>query len=179
MLGRILLYLGFATIVIGFIQAIMTAQIMDYDPYGNETPIFEWRYFLMTFLQSLISGVTIIALAEIIRLLNSLNSNFQNIQQATSNPQPQPIPESSDDRPADKWSIDEADQEKIYKLYTDKAILEMIPSYKEGYCIVTLQEFNGPLSSFKKVVDINGNEAREVRDPILISQILSFAKGNQ
>ncbi|MGJ9460041.1 hypothetical protein [Oceanobacillus sp. CF4.6] len=173
-LGRILFYFGIAVIVLGFIQAILNAQMMQYDHNGIERMEFEWRYFLMSFIQHLISGVTIIALSEVIRLLNTLNYNFSTVRMASEDFQPVILEKGREEPHIDNWTLTESEKVKIHELYSDKAILEIIPSHKKGYCIVTLQDFNGPLKSFQKIVDINDVGAREVHDPVIKKQLLSF-----
>ncbi|WP_337018265.1 hypothetical protein [Oceanobacillus massiliensis] len=173
LMSRFLFYFGIVIMVLGAIQSYLNAQMMEYDNYGNETAMgFEMRYFLMSLIPYLFNGAVVIALSEIVKLLISLNLKPG---EASASPG---ISSATEEETAEiqeiNWSLSESDEEKIYELYSDKAILEIAPSRMQGYCIVTLHEFNGQLNSYKKVVDIAGTGAKEVHDPVIQKKALAM-----
>jgi hypothetical protein len=54
--------------------------------------------------------------------------------------------------------------------------LEIIPSQKEGYCIIKLQDKDGPLNPYIKIVDVSGPDAEEVQDEPVRQEIMDWYK---
>ncbi|AXI08539.1 hypothetical protein CV093_06555 [Oceanobacillus sp. 143] len=166
-IGRILFYLGIVVIIIGIVHSIVNSYQLDYEMggYGGEEYKFFWSTFLYLFPSAFLNGLILIGLSEAIRLLDSINRKEPPTiitagEQVKNNEGIQVV---SNDKP-EVWEISEAEEEKIYELYADKAILEITPYITKGYCIVKLQDYDGPLKPFVKVLDLNGINPEEVQN---------------
>jgi hypothetical protein len=114
----------------------------------------------------------LVGIAEVIRLLHK--RQFHPLKVAEGEvPANTSLAEDSDD-PVKIWTISEADEQKIYELYSDKAILEIIPSQREGYCLIKMQDKDGPLNPYIKIVDVSGIGAREVHDETIRKEIMHW-----
>lgn len=163
-IGKILFYLGIAVIVIGIIQGFINANQMFYqDSFGNQETRFEWRFFIQMAVQATVDGMVLIGISEVIKLLQNANGKIAGLKlfngKEKSNHQTEIINEEVELPTV--WKLSEDDIEKVYKLYSDAAIIELLPSQLEGYCVVKLQKDEG---AFIKVVDVNGFHAQEVQN---------------
>ncbi|WP_373895400.1 hypothetical protein ACUL41_13675 [Virgibacillus natechei] len=175
-IGRILFYVGIGLMVVGVILAYSMANVPSYTgatPTGNEETTMQWPIFFHTAGRAVIAGLLLIGFSEIIKLLHSINSKSGLVKEpvttagaADNNEEVQPT----------EWKLSKADEEKIYEAYADKAILEIIPSSFEGYCIVKLQEYDGPLDPVIKVADIGGLNVQEVADAVTRKKVMDWYK---
>ncbi|WP_156288680.1 hypothetical protein [Oceanobacillus salinisoli] len=174
-IGNILFYSGLIVIITGVISAYLNANYVSYSgPYGEEEMTFEWRFFFQSATQSIFNGMILIAFSEFIKLLDGWkNKKIQVNMPATPSSDYSNALEMKPEEKLEAWSISEADQKKIYELYADQAILEITASDWKGYCIVKLQDYDGPLSPNLKVVDVRNASAEEVHHPEIIQKLLS------
>ncbi|RDW19724.1 hypothetical protein [Oceanobacillus chungangensis] len=176
-IGSILYYLGITIIIIGTITAIINSYQLSYEMggYGGEEYKFFWSQFLYLFSSAFFNGLILIGISEVIRLLDSINRKEPPTiitagEQMKNN---EGIQVFSNDKP-EVWKISAAEEEKIYELYADKAILEITPYITKGYCIVKLQDYDGPLKPFVKVLDLNGIHPEEVQNLDRRKQIIEW-----
>ncbi|RDW17570.1 hypothetical protein CWR48_13690 [Oceanobacillus arenosus] len=175
-IGRILFYLGIVVIIIGIIHSIVNSFQINYmDPYGQEDYKFYWSSFLYLFPTALLYGSISIGISEVIRLLDSINrKELPSIltvgEKVRSN---ESIPMISAEK-QEFWEISDIEEEKIYELFADKAILEITPYIVKGYCVVKLQDYNGPLKPFVRVLDLNGGNPIEVQNTDRRKQIIEW-----
>ncbi|PAV29654.1 hypothetical protein CIL05_09785 [Virgibacillus profundi] len=173
-LGRIIFWFGIAVIVIGIIQAYIMASNTFYDDgFGHQEVRIEWRFFFQMAFQYLVDGMIIIGISEVIKLLHNANGKISGLKlfKADNRPEHQSdianeVPEQSSD-----WKLEEMDVEKIYELYSDAAIIELLPSQMEGYCVVKLQKDEG---AFIKIVDVGGFSAQEVQNPEIKKKVTDW-----
>ncbi|WP_164216071.1 hypothetical protein [Virgibacillus sp. YIM 98842] len=173
-IGVILFITGVVIIIVGLYSAYQSANYetpIAGDPYATT---MDWHMFFMMLPSSVAYGAALIGISEVIRLLhNQHNDKLINSAESVSANTAQP---ADVEDPAKVWTISETDEEKIYELYSDKAILEIIPSQKEGYCIIKLQDKDGPLNPYIKIVDVSGPDAEEVQDEPVRQEIMDWYK---
>ncbi|UJL47334.1 hypothetical protein KFZ58_05425 [Virgibacillus sp. NKC19-16] len=174
-IGRILFYVGIVVMVVGVILAYSMANVTNYGgPAGNRETTIQWPIFFHTAIRAVIAGLLLIGFSEIIKLLHSINSKTGLVKGTTTNTGA--TDHDKDEEQPTEWKLSKTDEEKIYEAYADKAILEIIPSSFEGYCIVKLQEYDGPLDPVIKVVDIGGLSVQEVAGAVTRKKILDWYK---
>ncbi|GAB3799782.1 hypothetical protein [Virgibacillus kimchii] len=173
----ILFVTGIIIIVGGFIMAYNHSNYSGSVNFsGEHAMVFDWFGFFMMMSNPLSYGLVLIGIGEVIRLMHKRFD--QTVENQVIKQTGQAIPETNTEHESRAWTFSEEDEEKVYELYSDKAILEMLPSKKEGYCIVKLQDKEGPLDPHIKVVDVSGFGAREVHDEKIRQEILDeYAEG--
>ncbi|MFD1849847.1 hypothetical protein [Oceanobacillus bengalensis] len=174
-IGNVMFYGGIFIIIAGVFMAYKDATYV-YDNFGGmDEPLFDWRFFFNTLIIPTLIGTMLIGLSEVIKLLDKLLRNVKLLQIAPTKSGQTSIQTETTSTPEaqDNWTMNQKDEEKIYDLYSDKAILEIIASTKKGYCIVKTQDMQGPLNPSLKVVDVTGVAAREVHDPVKEQAILA------
>ncbi|MBP1970564.1 hypothetical protein J2Z83_002685 [Virgibacillus natechei] len=181
--GRVLLYTGIVFIIAGLFLGISMIVAHSARLPANMEGEIRIMDMLVGFSNSslpyIIGGFLLIGASEIIKLLHSINrkpglyKEVATMQQSDTGVNIQKIEDES--RPTD-WKLSKTDEEKIYEAFSDKAILEIIASPFEGYCIVKLQEYDGPLDPVIKVVDLNGLNLQEVKDHATKQKILDWYK---
>ncbi len=174
-IGVILFITGVIIIIVGIYSAYQSANYENPiagDPYAST---MDWHMFFMMLPGSVAYGAALIGLSEVIRLLHNqhIHKLINSEKSVSANSAPAPDEEES----VKIWALSEAEEIKVYELYSDKAILEIIPSYKEGYCIIKLQDKEGPLNPYIKIVDVSGPAAEEVQDEPVIQEIMRWYEG--
>ncbi|RKQ33957.1 hypothetical protein [Oceanobacillus halophilus] len=175
-IGNILFFTGIGLIVVGIISAYLNAEYVNYvGPHGEEETVFEWRFFLSSMTQSIFNGMMLIAFSEFIKYLDALkNKNMQgDTPTQEHHNEHSSLPVTPSEKKHEVWTLTENDQEKIYELYANQAILEITASNTKGYCIVKVQDYNGPLDPGLKVVDVRGQAAEEVHHAETVNQLLA------
>lgn len=180
--GRVLLYTGIVFIIAGLFLGISmivahSARIPT-NMEGQLGIIEVLGSFVSTSLGYLIGGFLLIGASEIIKLLHSINRKTDLYKEVATMQRSDAGVDNKiedEDRPTD-WKLSKTDEEKIYEAFSDKAILEIIASSFEGYCIVKLQEYDGPLDPVIKVVDLNGLDLQEAKDHATKQKILDWYK---
>ncbi|WP_188456893.1 hypothetical protein [Virgibacillus oceani] len=166
--AKILFIIGVAQMVVGFLLGIILANA-DYFYDG-----FVWSTFLAWTIGGFVSGMLFIGFSEVIKLLNAINGKMTPLEAAgdkkTNNYLD--IFNGVEIKPASvNWTLAEQDQEKIYELYANENIAEVIPSILEGYCIVKLKDAQ---EQFVRVVDVGGFSAEEVHDKEIKHRVISW-----
>ncbi len=145
------------------------------EPGGTIT--MEWSTFFMVFGSSVMNGVVLIGVAEVIRLLHKIYTK-EPIKLTTHSAAKLSSERESvitgNEKINTVWKITREDEEKIYELFSGKAILEIRPANIEGNCVVKVQDTSGPLNPEVKVVDISSFNATEVQDTERRNKILSW-----
>ncbi|MTW85861.1 hypothetical protein F3157_09350 [Virgibacillus dakarensis] len=173
LIAKILFIIGTAIMVIGFITGLAVGN-MSYDYDFGIGGGMVWSIFFTYFFAGIISGMLFIGLSEIIRLLHSMNNEI-----GYKTPMPEKAPaDSSQNQPPDKWGVSQTDKEKIYDLYQNERILEIIPSNIEGYCLVKMADDSG--KQFVRIVDIGGFGATETNETAIKQRVIAWynEKGN-
>jgi|SRR5690625_908476 len=172
----ILFVTGVFIIILGIYSAYQNANYENpvaSDPYAST---MDWHMFFMMLPSSIAYGAALIGLSEVIRILHKrhfyISKSAEGIVSANTASAAEEIEDISK-----TWTVGEADEGKLYELYSDKAILEIIPSQKQGYCIIKLQEKDGPLNPYTKIVDVSGGGAREVHNESIRQEIMTWYKG--
>ncbi|WP_085992933.1 hypothetical protein [Oceanobacillus senegalensis] len=175
----VLFYGGIVVIILGCITSYINAESIHHvGPYGEET-IFEWRFFFSSITQYIFHGFILIGFSELLKLLEGLNHRKiqVNIPESTNDEISStsvPFSNSVGDIPIhESWTVDLKDQEKVNELFSDQAILEISASGCKGYCIVKVQDFDGPLQPELKVVDVRGDVAEEIRNTEVVNKLLA------
>lgn len=175
-IGIILGLTGLIVFGIGIYNAYQSA-IYENPIAGDPTAAtMDWTMFFMMLSGPATFGLMLIGISEVIRLLHKQQFTLKNSNEMPSFSEKKKLAAETE-KTSDVWTVIEADEEKIYELYSDQAILEIIPSQKEGYCIIKLQDKNGPLNPYIKVVDVSGHGAREVHDETVRQEILAWYAG--
>jgi hypothetical protein len=167
-IGIILFITGVIIVINGVVGTyISISEFRSIDISGEPATYIDWTNFFMMASGPLTYGMVLIGVSEIIRILHKhhLHPTKNKVKEN---------PDSADEieNTSERWAISEAVEEKIYELYSDKAILEIMPSQKEGYCIIKLQDKNGPLNPYIKIADVSGFGAREVHDETIRQEII-------
>src|SRR5690625_4040472 len=160
--SKILFYIGILIFVISTSLAIYTGNMMA------EFVGFNWAIFLDTALTGFISGMIFIALAEIIKLLHSINLKMGSDVEATESG-------SNDDQNfyEGTWVLDDTDRELASEmgLTQDVELHDIIPSPYIRYGVVILEKEGVTL---ERIVDFGGFKAEEVKDKEIIGKILAW-----
>ena len=160
--SKILFYIGILIFVINTGLAIYTGNMMA------EFVGFNWAIFLDTALTGFISGMIFIGLAEIIKLLHSINLKMGSDVEATES-------ESNDDQNfyEGTWVLDDTDRELVSEmgLTQDVELHDIIPSPYIRYGVVILEKEGIAL---ERIVDFGGFKAEEVKDKEIIGKILAW-----
>ncbi|MFD1174068.1 hypothetical protein [Oceanobacillus picturae] len=175
-ISRIIFVTGIIVLLAGFYKAWNMArlnQFSDYNPEGTAT--IDWDTFFMLAGTSLMYGFILIGIAEVIRLLDGIlkKETFTQTPSLTK-PTEQESVVFSQEEINTGWNLTREDEEKIYELYSDKAILEIRLANLEGYCIVKVQDTSRPLNPEIKVVDVGGFSAKDVQDTEKRNKILEW-----
>jgi|SRR5690625_472728 len=161
--SKILFYIGILIFVISTGLAIYTGNMMA------EFVGFNWAIFLDTALTGFISGMIFIALAEIIKLLHSINLKMgsDEIEAAES--------KSNDGGKIYEgtWVLDDTDRELASEmgLTQDAELHDIIPSPYIRYGVVILEKEGVTL---ERIVDFGGFKAEEVKDKEITGKILAW-----
>ncbi|MFA1819773.1 hypothetical protein ACDX78_06185 [Virgibacillus oceani] len=173
-IGIILFVTGITVIIIGVYSAYQNA---NYDnPVAGDaySTTMDWHMFFMMLPSYVANGAMLIGLSEVIRLLHK--KHYHTSKNPEGKVSANLASATEKENLSESWTISEADEQKMYELYSDQAILEIIPSQKEAYCIVKLQEKDGPLNPYIKIVDVSGFGAREVHDEAIRQEIMNWYK---
>ncbi|MFD2630130.1 hypothetical protein [Oceanobacillus kapialis] len=173
--SRILLVVGIIIILAGLYNAWDMARYDDYSGYGQSNGSIEWARFFMFAGSSMLYGFVLVGLAEIIRLLHKilLKEPVNQIHTITKTNDSESVV-TAQEQANTVWELSREDEEKIYDLYSDKAILEIRPANMMGYCIVKVQDKSSPLNPEVKVVDVGGFKAKAVHDTDKRNAILEW-----
>jgi hypothetical protein len=166
----ILFVTGIIVVIVGVYTAYQNANYhnpIGSDPYATT---MDWPMFFMMLYSPVAFGMLLIGVSEVIRLLHKQQFTLKNNNEFLEKSEPDEDAQNT----SDVWAMSEADEEKIYELYSDKAILEIIPTQKEGYSIIKLQDKDGPLNPYIKVVDVSGFGAKEVHDETTRREIMNW-----
>ncbi|MEC5425677.1 hypothetical protein QGM71_19595 [Virgibacillus sp. C22-A2] len=177
-IGRILSYIGVIIIISGLIAGYNMSTYVHYvDGYGNEERFFEWTSFFVLAGGSFLFGVALLGFSEVINLLHIISGRINSLKLTNENKKPSIYEENheiEDMVKSKEWTLQESDEQKIYQLFSDKAILEIKPTEVEENCIVRLQDREGPLSPYVTVVDVSGMMASEVQDVELKQHLIAW-----
>ncbi|CDO02908.1 hypothetical protein BN988_01388 [Oceanobacillus picturae] len=175
-ISRILNVAGFIVFITGIINAWRVSRFEEYsglDPEGTIT--MEWSTFFMVSGSAIMNGIILIGIAEVIRLLDGILKKEPVTQSPSiTKPTEQESVVPSQEEIKTGWNLTREDEEKIYELYSDKAILEIRLANLEGYCIVKVQDTSRPLNPEIKVVDVGGFSAKDVQDTEKRNKILEW-----
>ncbi|WP_099157539.1 hypothetical protein [Virgibacillus ndiopensis] len=155
--AKILFIIGIAEMVVGLLIGIILANAGYYNG-------FVWSTFLAWTIGGSVTGMLFIGFSEVIKLLHMINRKI-NAREATVGNNTANYLDIFDGakrttKPVN-WKLGEQDKEKIYDLYKQEKIIEIVPSILEGYCLVKLENEQG---QFVRVVDVGGFGAEEVHD---------------
>ncbi len=148
-IAKILFIIGIAQMSIGLIVGLILGNA---DYYG----VMNWSVVFMWTIGGFISGMLFLGFSEIIKLLHTINEKTPSLQNESFHKM-KPIEEDS---PV-PWSLEESDKQKVEEKYSDKEITEIVPSPKEGYCLV---KFKSSAGYYVKVVNVDGFGVEEVHD---------------
>jgi hypothetical protein len=175
-ISRIIFIAGIIVLLAGLYNAWNMARFEQYTDFGAEVnQTLDWSTFFMLAGTSLMYGFILIGIAEVIRLLDGILKK-KIVTQTTSltKPTEQESVVFSQEEINTGWNLTREDEEKIYELYSDKAILEIRLANLEGYCIVKVQDTSRPLNPEIKVVDVGGFSAKDVQDTEKRNKILEW-----
>ncbi|GAB3061748.1 hypothetical protein [Virgibacillus ainsalahensis] len=178
-IGKILFVIGIVVIITGVFSAYNMANSTSYTGLGNEGVTMEWAIFLPVAGRAVVLGMVLIGLAEVIKLLRQLNARHREVEHLRrplgAEPQQSGVLYEKTEESSD-WDLEEGDILKIYELYSREAILEILPSKLEGYCVVKLQNDEG---AHIKVVDIGGFSAEEVQNTDIVKKVTDWYEGER
>lgn len=175
-ISRIIFIAGIIVLLAGLYNAWNMARFEDYSGLtpGGTTSV-EWSTFFMIAGSSIMNGIVLIGIAEVIRLLDGILKKEPVTQSPSiTKPTEQESVVPSQEEINTGWNLTREDEEKIYELYSDKAILEIRLANLEGYCIVKVQDTSRPLNPEIKVVDVGGFSAKDVQDTEKRNKILEW-----
>ncbi|MFB4169477.1 hypothetical protein ACE1TG_16030 [Virgibacillus sp. JSM 102003] len=148
--AKILFIIGIAQMLIGLIVGLILGNA---DYYG----VMNWSVVFMWTIGGFISGMLFLGFSEIIKLLHTINEKTPSLQKEAFHN----IKTLEEKTAPVSWSLKESDKEKINEKYSDEAISEIVPSPKEGYCLV---KFKSSAGYYVKVVNVDGFGVEEVHD---------------
>ncbi|MBP1949743.1 hypothetical protein [Virgibacillus litoralis] len=157
--AKILFIIGIAQMSIGIIVGLILGNA---DYYG----VMNWSIFFTWAIGGFVSGMLFLGFSEIIKLLHMINEKTPSLtKEAFHNMKPLEGDSSV------SWTLEELDKEKIKEKYIDEDISEIVPSPKEGFCLV---KFKGDSGYYVKVVDVDRFGIEEVHDSEIKYAIIAW-----
>lgn len=147
--AKILFIIGIAQMSIGLIVGLILGNA---DYYG----VMNWSIFFTWAVGGFVSGMLFLGFSEIIKLLHMINEKTPSLKNEVFHSM-----KTLEGGSSVSWTIEELDKERIKEKYIDEAISEIVPSPKEGFCLV---KFKGGSGYYVKVVNVDGFSIEEVHD---------------
>src|SRR5699024_4953016 len=126
--------------------------------------LVSWSVFFAWTAGGFVCGMLFIGFAENIRLLHSINEKMQPLNRKSK--QEQRIEERQVE-----WDLNEDEKAKIFEAYQEEAIVEIVPSPKEDYCLV---RFKSGDEYYVKVVYVGGFGVQETEDAEIRQSIIQW-----
>lgn len=170
-IGWILFGIGIIFLMVGIIAS---NQAMQYYEPGLSNRL---NLFFSEFTYWFIIGMVFIAFSEIIKLLHRIYYYIPPVISKVEDIDKKRMSQGNEEEqlnvPVSSWSFSHIEKEKIYDLYNDETILNIIPSHLQGYCIVNTKNGEG---EDMRIVDVGGFGAHEVYNEEIIGEIMSWYK---
>ncbi|GAA0422691.1 hypothetical protein PD280_22135 [Virgibacillus salarius] len=183
--------LGIAILILG-IGLMLIGPMFAYYVTFNESSIYEmgeqenrfmWQSFFTIAGRWFLGGVLLIGVSEVIRLLVSINNHIYNDRKQTREKGKRMTDDESGYSQTtereqtdmqEEWNLRPADEEKIYRIFNNEAILEMRLAPIKGYCVVKLQDKDSPINPYVKVIEVTETVAKEVRNAEIRKRVLEW-----
>ncbi|MBR7796350.1 MULTISPECIES: hypothetical protein [Virgibacillus] len=183
-LGIAILILGIGLMLIGPMFAYyVTFNESSLYEMGEQENRFMWQSFFTIAGRWFLGGVLLIGVSEVIRLLVSINNHIYNDRKQTREKGKRMTDDESGYSQTtereqtdmqEEWNLRPADEEKIYHIFNNEAILEMRPAPIKGYCVVKLQDKDSPINPYVKVIEVTETVAKEVRNAEIRKRVLEW-----
>lgn len=174
-ISQILYYIGIFIIGISFIIGIVNGNVVsEFDDFFYESS-FSWGTFFTTVLIGLISGMVVIGLSEIIKLLHSINVKMgeNGNQDGESLYSVESSANGAKREKSKTWVLDGTDREMALEmeLLQGAELIDIIPTPFVRYGVVVVKRDEVTL---ERVVDFGGFRAEEIDDKELINKVLAW-----